>query len=193
MTALILASESPRRKALFDKLAIPYTIDAPRCTEPDRRFQEKPEIFACRCALMKARDVASRHTDCAVLGADTVVVKGDTLFGKPDSADEAEEMIRMLSGEAHDVITGVAFIRPFAEDVVRYSKTRVIFRNLSPEEINWYTQTGDGFDKAGAYGIQSLGGFLVNEIHGDWFNVVGLPVPLVLDMLIPTGIWPPKR
>jgi septum formation protein len=195
MTALILASESPRRQALFNKLAIPYTVDIPRCSEPDRQPQEKPENFACRCAWMKARDVASRHNGCTVLGADTVVVKGDILLGKPKTTGEAEKMIRMLSGEEHEVITGVAIIRPSAEDVIRHSKTRVVFRNLSPEEINWYTQTGDGLDKAGAYGIQSLGGFLVKEIHGDWFNVVGLPVPLVLDLLsqYDADIWPPKR
>ncbi|MGB3975294.1 MAG: Maf family protein [bacterium] len=193
MKTLILASNSPRRKSLFDQLSIPFRTESPGCIEPDSFYGEKPEDFACRCALMKASEVALRYPESIVLGADTIVVQDQTILGKPHSAAEAENMIRFLSGKEHFVITGVAFIRPSSEDIVSYSKTRVIFRNLSPEEIIWYTKTRDGLDKAGAYGIQSLGGFLVKEIHGDWFNVVGLPIPLILDMLKLVDIWPPGK
>ncbi len=190
---LILASKSPRRQSLFNQLSIPYKVEAPKSDEPDYDQNETPEDFACRCALTKAHDVFLRYPDAVVLGADTIVVIGKTILGKPHSISEAKKMIQFLSGKEHVVITGIAFLQPLKENIVRYEKTRVIFRNLSPEEINWYTQSGDGLDKAGAYGIQSLGGFLVKEIHGDWFNVVGLPMPMILDMLKLADIWPPRK
>ena len=180
---LILASKSPRRQSLFNQLSIPYKVEAPKSDEPDYDQNETPEDFACRCALTKAHDVFLRYPDAVVLGADTIVVIGKTILGKPHSISEAKKMIQFLSGKEHVVITGIAFLQPLKENIVRYEKTRVIFRNLSPEEINWYTQSGDGLDKAGAYGIQGYGAQFITAVDGCYYNVMGFPVRKFYEML----------
>ncbi|MBN1297079.1 Maf family protein, partial [bacterium] len=115
------------------------------------------------------------------------------IIGKPRDASDAVLMLQRLSGCSHRVVSGIALIGTHFAPVRRAESTIVRFRTLSPAEIDWYVGTGDGLDKAGAYGIQSLGGALIESIQGDWFNVVGLPLPLLLNVL-PTrlpGCWPP--
>ncbi|MBN1878691.1 septum formation protein Maf [bacterium] len=194
-THIILASRSPRRKALLDQFGIPYIAVEPRCKESGCFNQESPSRYARRLALEKAHDVASRFPDQPVLGADTIVVDGKTILGKPASVEDGMSMLMELAGRGHSVITGLALIKPGMEPVVSHSETRVEFRRLSRDEIEWYGRTRDGLDKAGAYGIQSLGGALVREIHGDWFNVVGLPIPLLIDLLLQfcPELWPPRN
>jgi septum formation protein len=192
--SLILASSSPRRKFVLETLSIPHETVTPDCVEPARFPNEKPHDFCCRAAYAKVLSVAKNYPDQVVLSADTIVVIDNRILGKPESKKEAREMITLLSGQKHSVFSGIAFLLPFQTPVLTYCETRVLFRNLSEDEINWYTESGDGFDKAGAYGIQSLGGSLVKEIHGDWFNVVGLPAAILIELLCRycSDFWPPK-
>ncbi|GMU08112.1 Maf family protein [Corallococcus caeni] len=150
--------------------------------------------YVHRLAVEKARTVATRHPDAWVLAADTTVALGSELLGKPRDAAEAREMLTRLSGQVHEVFTGIAVAgRAQASEVVR---TQVTFRALSPEEIAWYADTGEPLDKAGAYAIQGKGGFLVQGIDGSPTNVVGLPLGETLALLGRVGVplpWPGGR
>ena len=132
--------------------------------------------FVEMLAVKKARETAKEcDEDDMILGADTVVVYDDLIMGKPADESEAFAMLNMLSGNWHDVYTGFAVIHE-GKEVVDYCRTRVKFRDLSEEEIEAYVKTGEYEDKAGGYGIQERGAALVEQIDGDYFNVVGLPV-----------------
>ncbi len=146
---------------------------------------DHPRTFALRAAYAKAHDVAARVSSPAlVIAADTVVTYKMRLFGKPSTKDEARSMLRTLAGQTHLVITGLAVAEAGKSTVLMDSEqTRVTFRALDEATINGYIDTGEPFDKAGAYGIQGKGGQLVESIEGDYFNVVGLPCRLLLEML----------
>ncbi len=151
-----------------------------------------PAAVAAEHARKKALAVSAEQPDRFVLGADTVVVCNGSLLGKPESEEQAEEMLRLLSGRTHEVITAVALAfggtagpAVFAEDQVR---TRVVFRELSDEEIDAYVATGEPMDKAGAYGIQERGALLVDRIDGCYFNVVGLPLSRMWELLRGRGL-----
>ncbi|CAD7849304.1 MAG: Septum formation protein Maf [Olavius algarvensis Delta 4 endosymbiont] len=185
---LILASRSPRRRYLLEQAGltfdvIPSTIDeaaVPICA---------PTEYARRLADAKAADIAAGHPDSWVLGADTIVVINKHILGKPDSGASARHMLRQLSGQTHEVMTGFAIHCPAAEH--RYATTittAVTFKSLSDGEIEWYVQTKEPFDKAGAYAIQGIGTFLVRRIQGSYTNVVGLPVYEVIEYLIEQGV-----
>ena len=171
---LILASGSPRRKELLGKLQIPFSVIVSDCDESlpdDIPAEEAAETLAVR----KAAAVAAEHPDAVVIGADTTVILADEILGKPQNPDDCKRMLYMLSDNAHKVITGVAVFWgghsfSFSEE------TLVQFYPLSEDDINRYAASGEPYDKAGAYGIQGLGALLVRGIHGDYFNVVGLPV-----------------
>lgn len=172
---LILASASPRRKELIRLLGVPFEV-APSGYE-ERLPEEHPEpaVLAVHLATEKALDVARGHGNALVLGADTVVALGARVYGKPADPDDANRMLRELSGRTHQVITGVALVqdgdaRTFAE------MTEVRFRALDEREIAAYVATGEPMDKAGAYAIQGYGAVLIEWIEGDYPNVVGLPV-----------------
>lgn len=171
---MILASKSPRRKELMERITpsfqvIPSGVD-------ERAVPEQPvQYMAERLARAKATDVASRYPEELVVGCDTVVLLGETVYGKPKDAQDAARMLRELSGKVHSVITGVALVQ--GDRISSFSQeTRVKFFSLSDSEIDSYIKTGEPMDKAGAYGIQGQGCLLVEEILGDFFNVVGLPV-----------------
>jgi len=191
---ILLASGSPRRKQLFEQFLIPHQSVPARKKEPNRFSDETPSEFACRAALWKAHDVSLRYPDHSILGADTIVSIDDLILGKPSSCEEAAQMLQLLSGREHTVITGLALLNASRDPVIRFAETIVVFRNLLPAEIEWYSTCGDGLDKAGGYGIQSWGGAFVREIHGDWYNVVGLPIPLLIDMFteFAPNFWPPQ-
>jgi len=148
---------------------------------------ESAEDFTCRAAQEKALDVAaSSQPDTLVLGADTVVVVNGELLGKPREAEDARRMLRLLSGLTHRVITGVCVVRAPREIMaLKYESTSVTFRPLDEEEIQSYLASGEPFDKAGAYGIQGLASKFVTRVEGCYFNVVGLPVALVYEILKP--------
>ncbi|WP_338278908.1 Maf family protein [Corallococcus caeni] len=193
-TALfVLASASPRRKDLLAQLGLRFTVAAADIDETPMAG-EIARNYVHRLAVEKARTVATRHPDAWVLAADTTVALGSELLGKPRDAAEAREMLTRLSGQVHEVFTGIAVAgRAQASEVVR---TQVTFRALSPEEIAWYADTGEPLDKAGAYAIQGKGGFLVQGIDGSPTNVVGLPLGETLALLGRVGVplpWPGGR
>ncbi len=178
----ILASQSPRRRELLGMLGITFDIEP--ATGEERQVGTTPQEIVQNLASAKASEIATHHIgeDVTVIGADTIVVCGGEILGKPKDRADMERMIRMLSGRTHEVYTGVAIcrasgavsgtdgIRTFAEC------TRVHFYPMSEEEIAAYVAHSDGMDKAGAYGIQSDAAIYISGIEGDYQNVVGLPV-----------------
>lgn len=174
MSNLVLASSSPRRKELLERLSIPFTIFSP---DVDETVNEEllPSDLVITLALRKARKVAESQSHSCIIGSDTVVVNQGKVLGKPVDRESAKQMLLNLSGTTHTVYTGVAVI---FNDTINtfYEKTDVTFWNLSDEEIEQYLDSGEPFDKAGAYGIQGQGSLLVKSIHGDYYSVVGLPI-----------------
>jgi septum formation protein len=141
---------------------------------------EAPADYITRIARAKVVATARKHEAGLVIGADTIVVLDGRLMGKPEDGPAAERMLTQLSGRWHAVMTGVAlFDIETKAEVADYDKTLVKFARLTEREIEWYIATGEPLDKAGAYGIQGLGGLFVEEIAGNYYNVVGLPIPLV--------------
>jgi septum formation protein len=177
---LILASGSPRRRALLDAQGLRFRVAAQDVDETWRG--ELPEAFARRLALEKARAAFARHPRAWCLGADTVVALGNEVFGKPSSRAGAARMLRRLSGRWHRVITGVALIGPGFRGV-RSVTTRVRFRRLSASEIAWYVSIPEPYDKAGAYAAQGTGAVLLAAIAGDAPNVIGLPLGATRELL----------
>ncbi len=203
---LVLASQSPRRQDLLRNAGIEFLVQ-PAEVEEKRLPQESPREFAERAARDKARAVAQLRPADFVLGADTIVVVDGMVLGKPCDAADAARMLRLLSGRSHEVITGVCLISPrrtasgqwsvasgqrktgapgnspaMLEDI-RSETTRVFFEPLSEEDISFYIAHGEPMDKAGAYAIQGIASRWIPRIEGCYFNVVGLPVPLVWRIL----------
>jgi septum formation protein len=177
---LILASRSPQRRAILEQLGVDFEV---RPADVDELEEGAPEDIAVENARRKAKAVASPSD--LVLGVDTVVSLGDRLYGKPSSTDEARATLIALSGQRHEVITGLCLVDG---DNIRETKaiTKVQFRELGGELgsslIDWYLDTGEWRDRAGGYAIQGRGAALVARIEGDYFNVVGLPVGLLLEL-----------
>jgi len=174
---LLLASKSPRRREILASAGIAFEVRVGREVEEVLRAGERPLEYVRRLAREKAEAV-QRDGDEIVLGADTIVVAGDTVLEKPADAADAARMLRILSGRDHEVITGICLLNPGAE-VVDTETTRVHFASLAENEIAEYVQSGEPMDKAGAYGIQGLASKFIDRIEGDYFNVVGLPVARV--------------
>jgi septum formation protein len=174
MQNLILASSSPRRKALLQRLNIPFTVEISHVEEKIPP-ETPPNEAVMSLALQKAKAVASHVTDAFVIGADTMVSIHHQILGKPKSREEARNMLKMLSGQTHSVYTGTAIVYGKQEKVF-YERTDVTFWTLSDDVIEEYLNSGEPFDKAGAYGIQGLGSVFVKAIKGDFFSVVGLPI-----------------
>ena len=183
---IILASASPRRAEILRNARIPFETLA-EIIDESRKPGELRADYLRRLALSKARTAAGVQRDpgdCLFIGADTVVVAGDEILGKPESAGDAQRMLHLLSGAVHEVHTGLAVIRrPGAMEAVVEEVTRVTFAPLSDEEIEAYIATNEPFDKAGAYGIQGIGGRYVTRIDGCYFNVMGLPLARLWSLL----------
>jgi len=186
---LILASKSPRRRELLSMLGLHIDIFVPDTEEDCDRTVLSPEELVMGLACRKARAAAEQlllcgdvPDDTVILAADTVVALDDTILEKPVDEDDARRMLKLLSGRRHEVFTGIAAIHRgrLAVDV---QTTGVRFRTLTAEMIDAYIATGEPMDKAGAYGIQSRGSLFVEGIDGDYFNVVGLPLVRVDEML----------
>ncbi|MBS2771585.1 septum formation inhibitor Maf [Anoxybacillus rupiensis] len=171
---LILASSSPRRKQLLNMAGLHFDTLA---SEIDEHIQanQKPEEMVQSLAYQKAKEVQRKHRDAYVIGADTIVVHEGQALGKPKTKQEAFEMLNRLSGQTHEVFTGVAILSPEKETVFA-ERTAVTFWDMTKEEIWEYIETGEPMDKAGAYGIQGKGALFVKQIVGDYFSVVGLPL-----------------
>ena len=171
---LILASKSPRRKELLSIITEDFKI-IPAVGEERADKSLPPDRYVCELARHKAEEIAEQYPDDIVIGADTIVVIEGEILGKPIDEADARRMLELLSGTEHHVYTGVCIKcnnrnTAFAED------TKVRFFDLSDKEISDYIDTGEPFDKAGAYGIQGIGALIVSGITGDYYNVMGLPV-----------------
>ncbi len=179
---LILASASPRRRELLTQAGITYMVN-PSTYQEESPKKKDPEKYVQAQAIGKARDVAAKYPGQWVLGADTVVVAGGEILGKPRNRKEAASMLRLLSNAKHSVLTGVALVRN-NEVYTKVAETKVWFRRLNDKEIERYISSGEPFDKAGAYGIQGGAASFVDKINGSYTNVVGLPLSQVCKMLI---------
>ncbi|MBW1840627.1 MAG: septum formation inhibitor Maf [Deltaproteobacteria bacterium] len=185
---LILASKSPRRRYLLKQAGLTFSV-VPSGIDETTLPVSSPEVYVREAAAAKAADVSEKYPDKWVIGADTIVLIDGTILGKPGSKSEARMMLKRLSGQTHQVLTGYAIYckrkqRNFSETIT----TEVLFKNLTDAEIEWYIHTTEPFDKAGAYAIQGLGTFLVKRINGSYTNVVGLPVCEVIEYLVKEGI-----
>ena len=182
---LILASQSPRRHEILRLMGLAFTDEV--CTEPERTAEGlSPAETVMRLAKQKAAFALRLHPDACVIGADTIVELNGEIIGKPHSPEEAIETLRLMQGRSHIVYTGVAVMKQNYADV-RYDATKVRFRPMSDKEIRWYVSTGEPMDKAGSYGVQGYGCAFVESVEGNYFNVVGLPAPLLYDMLLKAG------
>ena len=175
-TDLILASQSPRRKELLKRAGFKFTVRS-RPIDETRRPSEPPVDYARRLAREKAHAAWERLGE-VTLGADTIVVVGDTVLEKPTDSADARAMLQMLSGREHVVITGIC-LRHAAGAIVDHAETTVRFVKMTDAEIADYVASGEPMDKAGAYGIQGLASKFVERIDGCYFNVVGLPISMV--------------
>ena len=186
--SIILASKSPRRAYLLDQAGIQFSVIPSSFDESLVKFTS-PEAHVKILAKAKADDLGKQYPEKWIIGADTIVMIDKTMLGKPGSKKQARSMLKLLSGRIHQVYTGYCICckakkRFFSETV----KTDVLFKKLTKDEIEWYINTDEPFDKAGAYAIQGLGTFLVKSINGSYTNVVGLPVCEVIELLIQEGI-----
>lgn len=181
---VVLASASPRRKFLFAQLEIPFIVFPSEIEEETGIVvSSDPAGLAAELAEKKAADVLKKTDGDIVIGADTIVVLGKRIFGKPKSKKEAFEFLSELQGKKHTVYTGVGVLSSSGIRVGGAEKTDVFFFDVGPEPIRAYIQSGEGMDKAGAYGIQGMGSFLVEKIKGPLDNVVGLPRVKLLELL----------
>jgi septum formation protein len=182
---LILASNSPRRAEILTSVGWEFTKDAADIDEI--KFEgESPENYVQRLAQEKALAVARKYENAIVLGADTTVVINQLVLGKPVDLDDARNMLKMLSGNWHEVLTGVALIKTSEFKVqslkIGLQRTRVRFAEMSAEEIGFLVEKGNPLDKAGAYAVQAQAALFIEKIEGDYWNVVGLPVSLVYQL-----------
>lgn len=189
---LVLASGSPRRRAILDRLGLRFRVVVPH-VEEERDEGESPEGFVRRVACDKAHAVAEHLFQREgsrpwVLGADTEVVLDGRPLGKPGSPEDARAMLASLAGRDHTVLTGFCITRRGGgEEACHVEATQVWFRDLEAAEIEAYVESGEPLDKAGAYGIQGLGCFLVDRLEGSYENVVGLPAAAVVKALLRLG------
>jgi septum formation protein len=181
---LVLASKSPRRIALLKGLDIPFKIEPADISVENHAVTEDPQELPVKLAELKAQNVAVRFPERIVIGADTVVIIDGEVLEKPADDLRAREHLQKLSGRSHEVITGLAVVRE-KDRWVRIAKevTRVHFKELSDSDIENYVASGEGSDKAGGYAIQGLGSCLITSIDGCYYNVVGLPISLLVEML----------
>lgn len=188
MRELILASASPRRRSILKEAGFKFTVKpSPFEEEEDFSGDIPPEELALSLSARKADPVARANPEAVILAADTLVVlyeQIDHIMGKPDSEAEARSMLNSLSGKPHRVVTGFTVqCKAIGRVVSRAISTTVLFKELTDKEIAGYVATGEPMDKAGAYGIQGLGGKLVEQVEGDYLNVVGLPLDAVREVL----------
>jgi septum formation protein len=178
---LVLASGSPRRAEILERAGWPHEIIVAGIDETVLP-NEDAATYVQRLARSKAEAVASRLEGGLVLGADTTVVVANQILGQPVDDTDARRMLHLLNAKWHDVLTGVAIVRVGGETRGAYETTRVRFAEMSEQEIDWYIATREPFGKAGAYGIQGKASLFIEEIEGDYFNIMGLPIRLVYEL-----------
>lgn len=189
---VILASSSPRRQEFLYQLGLEFRV-VPSVIVETPATGELPECFARRMAMAKAEQIATSYPEACVIGADTVVALDQTLFGKPRDRHEALTTLQRLQGQTHQVITGFAILmkqRMIAE--LGTITTLVTFDTFADDILQAYVDSGEPMDKAGAYGIQGKGTFLIRSITGSYSNVVGLPVNAVMQILLRHRLVQPR-
>ncbi len=184
---MILASGSPRRQEILKEVGFNFKVVVPEIEEVSK--EEEPVKKILDISRKKAMSVGEKYTNEYVLSADTVVVVDNKILGKPKNVEEAREYLSLLSGREHEVITAYTFMsiekNIFLSD---YSVSKVKFYKLDEETINWYIETEEYKDKAGAYGIQGKGRLLVENINGDFFSIMGFPVASFVNKLKEIGV-----
>jgi septum formation protein len=173
----ILASGSPRRREILSQLGLQFRVEPSGIDEPARGRGETPSGYAMRVARQKAGAIAAGNRSGIVVGVDTIVVLRNKILGKPKSKTEAQEMLEKLSSRWHEVISGICLVECRTRRArFTYGRSRVHFRRLSCEDIQWYLRTGEYHDKAGAYGVQGYASLFIDRIEGCYFNIVGFPI-----------------
>jgi len=183
---IILASASPRRANLLTQMGLSFEVvpsHIPEVVLPG----EDPKAHARRLSLEKGREVWGSHRESLIIAGDTVVVMEGEILGKPRDVEDAVSMLLALSGRTHTVVSGLALVFPSGHSRAGTLSTQVTFRPFGAEIARAYAETGEPLDKAGSYGIQGMGSTLVQEIRGDYHTVVGLPIPLLLELLDSEG------
>lgn len=185
---LILASSSPRRRYLLEQVGLTFSI-IPSTLNENSVPVGSIEDHARMLAEAKANEVSGLHPESWIIAADTLVLIGNAILGKPDNEVQAHRMLMALSGKTHRVLTGYCICCKSAEHFFSETvETKVTFKHLNETEIDWYLGTDEPFDKAGAYAVQGLGSCLVKRIEGSYTNVVGLPVCEVMEYLLREGV-----
>ncbi|CEQ18790.1 Maf family protein [Paraclostridium sordellii] len=180
---IILASGSPRRREILANTNAKFDVLTSDVDERIFKFEE-PTQLVLRLAFEKCMDIAINNPESLVIGADTIVVLDNEILGKPKNEDEVFDMLSKLSNREHQVITGMSIVNiENNKKIVDYTISNVKFKNLTDQDIRDYISTGECLDKAGSYGIQGYGALLVKEIQGDYFNIVGLPISKLSDIL----------
>jgi len=188
MKTIILASASPRRKELLEKIGLRFEVE-PSNYEEDMLSALEPHELAQKISLEKAKVVASKHKNAIVIAADTFTIFGGQILGKPHTEKEARKMLETISGKSHSVITGFSIIDTGTSKTLSKSvETKIYIRKLTLAEVDAYVKSKEPLDKAGAYAIQGLGSVFVEKIEGDYFNVIGLPLSAFTEALKEFGI-----
>ena len=177
---ILLVSSSPRRREILTMVGIPFRVLKASANE---EILPSPIETAVKNAEKKVLSVKDEQKEEIALAADTIVVLDDKILGKPKSEKEAIEFLKRLSGRWHTVITGFSLRFPDGKLVSSYEESKVKFKRLSLSEIEWYVSTEEPLDKAGAYGIQGIGALFIEKIEGDFFNVMGLPISRIYDII----------
>ncbi len=187
MTEFILASASPRRRELMERMGLTFKVLTPDADEASVARDIPVKLYVQELALLKAGAAAKmtlKNKNALIIAADTIVTLDGVILGKPSDEDDARRMLRALAGRKHEVYTGCCVMRiRDAKTVCLSVRTQVTMRRLTDEKIDRYILSGEPMDKAGAYGIQGLGSMFIEKIDGDYFNVVGLPVSALADTL----------
>ncbi|MDW7987756.1 MAG: Maf family protein [candidate division WOR-3 bacterium] len=184
---IILASSSPRRKRLLAMLGVKFSVLAPNIKEDTLHLS--PERLATTLAEKKVYSVAGKIKNGIIIGVDTIVAINNKILGKPQSKKDARKMLKLLSNKTHRVISGLVILALPENKVLKtHEITKVTFRKLSSQEIENYLKTNEPYDKAGAYGIQGIGGQFVKQIDGCYYNVVGLPITKLIRALKKFGV-----
>lgn len=183
---IILASASPRRKELLEKICDNFIVEP--CDVEEIQNADNPKNLAIKNAELKAKFIAAQHENDILIGADTIVTLNGKIFGKPDGEVGAKKMLRELSGKKHEVITGLAICTE-KKIFTAAEVTEVFFGEMTDEEISDYVATGEPLDKSGSYALQGGAAKFIEKIHGDWSNVVGLPLYRLRQLAKSAGIF----
>jgi septum formation protein len=186
MKQIILASKSPRRKQILEQVGLDFTVEVSDFDETQIKFKT-PQEMVKKLSLEKAKIIAKKNPNAIIIGADTDVVLNNEILGKPKSKQDAVRILKLLSGKAHEVITGFTVISG-NKVVTKHVTSKVKFKKLTDAEIKAYVKTGEPMDKAGGYGIQEKGGLFIEDIQGDYSNIVGLPIFAVSEVLKQFGV-----